>query len=156
MMVWFLWKKTLKHGGGGGWKICTPNLLDISNFLFGLCLGVISAGRIPGRCPSTRWGAVLAPIFWAPKSYTSRHLLPLPWDLLIFFGRLQDIQGLGTCFIWVAELFFWVKRRETFCGGEETSQGYEKLSASSRNRSREHGTQKTGTWHVWSLLDMSG
>ena len=105
-------------GGSGGWKICTPNLFDIFQlFLFGLCLGVISAwalGRIPGRCPSTRWGAVLAAIFWTfghrkvTLQEISCHSLGIYW---FFFGRLQDIQGLGTCFIWVAEFFFWGKRR---------------------------------------------
>lgn len=107
-------KKNLKHGGVGDEKSAIYQLVwHFQLFLFGLRLGVISAGRIPGRCPSTRWGAVLAPTFWAPKSYSSRNLLPLLWDLLFFLQTPRHPGSWNMFHLSSGFFFFWGKTSQT-------------------------------------------
>lgn len=111
-MVWFLWKKTWNMGGWGMKNLLYTNLFDISNFF---CLDCVwesfqRAGFQEDVHRPDEEQFLHQP--FGHRRVTVQEISCHSFGIYYFFCRLQDIQGLGTCFIWVADFFLGgVKRR---------------------------------------------
>lgn len=142
-MVWFLWKKTWNMGGWGMKNLLYTNLFDISNFF---CLDCVwesfqRAGFQEDVHRPDEEQFLHQP--FGHRRVTVQEISCHSFGIYYFFCRLQDIQGLGTCFIWVADFFFW---------GGKTSQTLRESHASKLLlfcRTQRDGHQPSRTRREW-------
>lgn len=92
--------------GGGGWKICyIPTCLTFPTFFVWIAFGSHFSGQDSRKMSidQMRSSSCTNLLGTEELQFKKSPATPLGY---YFFCRLQDIQGLGTCFIWVADFFF--------------------------------------------------